>query len=64
MSAQSQKTHMHTLLVQCFHSVFTDPIIRNAIIVIIVVAGVPNSILIVIFLPRVGEVGTVVLNNR
>lgn len=42
----------------------TDPIIRDAIVVIIIITSITDSILIVIFLSRVREIGTVVLSDR
>lgn len=63
----SQRTHTHHSLVHYHGHIwrgFTYPIIRNAIIVVIIVTSISNAILIVIFLPRVREVGAVVLNNR
>lgn len=65
--SHSQNTHTHILpcpLLWPHLESFTYPIVRNAIIVIIIVTSISNAILIVIFLPRVGKVGTVVLNNR
>lgn len=58
-------THKHTscLLLLPHLQSFTHSIIRNAIVVIIIVASISNPVLIVIFLSRVGEVGAVVLGN-
>lgn len=42
----------------------TYSIIRNAIIVVVIVTSISNAVFIVIFLPRVGKVGAVVLYHR
>lgn len=43
----------------CFY-----PVIWNFIIVIIVITGIANSILVIVFLPRVGKVGAVILERE
>lgn len=43
----------------CFY-----PVIRNFIIVIVVVTGIADSILVIVFLPRVGEVGAIILERE
>lgn len=62
----SQRTYTNSL-VHCFSHIwpgFTYPVVRNAIVVVIIITSISDAVLIVIFLPRVGEVGAVVLNNR
>jgi hypothetical protein len=39
------------------------PIIWNFVIVIVVITGITNPILVIVFLSRVGEVGAVVLGK-
>ena len=44
--------------------VSTYPVVRDTIIVIVVVTSVTDAILVVVFLARVGKVGTVVLQEK
>jgi len=44
--------------------VLSYPVIRNTIIIIIIVTGVTNPILIIVFLPRVGQIRAVILERR
>lgn len=61
----SETTHMFPCALLWPHlEIFTYPIIRNAIIVIITVTSISNAVLIIIFLSRVRQVGAVVLKNR
>lgn len=39
------------------------PVIRNAIVVIIIITSITNSILVIVLLPRVGKIGAVVLKK-
>ena len=67
MNDECKKIPHTQSLVHCWGHIwrgFTHPIVRNAIIVIIIVTSISNAVLIVILLPRVGEVGAVVLKNR
>lgn len=43
----------------CFY-----PVIRNFVIVIVVITGIADSILVIVLLPRVGEVGAVILERE
>lgn len=40
------------------------PVIRNAIVVIIIITSITNSILVVVLLPRVGKIGAIVLQKE
>lgn len=51
--------------VSTFKYVFMSyPIIRDPIIVIIIITSIANPVFVVVFLARVGKVGTVVLKNK
>lgn len=40
------------------------PVIWNFIIVIVIVTGVADSVLVIVFLPRVGKVGAIILERE
>lgn len=40
------------------------PVIRNAIVVIIIITSIADSVLVIVLLPRVGKIGAVVLKIK
>lgn len=63
MNSESKKPMTH-IPPWTIWTAFSYPVIGNAIIVVIIVASISDTILIVIFLPRIGKVGAVILSNR
>ena len=43
---------------------FPYPVIGDLVVVIVIIAGIANPVLVIVFLPRVGKVGAVVLKRR
>lgn len=41
----------------------TYPVIGNLVVVIVIITGIANPILVIVFLPRIGKVGAVVLRK-
>lgn len=56
--------HHTTRMKEEWRAYFPYPVIRDLVVVIVIIAGIANPVLVIVFLPRVGKVGAVVLKRR